>query len=314
MRRGDYAAAWAVSDRVLQERIARDEPCHDWPRHLQYIWRGEPLDDRRVLVRCYHGLGDTLQFVRLLALARQRAREVVLWVQPALIEILRSVTGIDRLLPLHAGAPDVEYDVDVELMELCHVLRVTPETLSAPGPLSRVPYIYVSPAAPRPPSDARLQVGMAWRSGDWNPDRSIPDELLAKLRAVPGVRWHSLQYPLVPPPIPANIMACREIHVMAARMQSLDLVISVDSMPAHLAGALGLQVWTLLHEQCDWRWMSCGERTPWYPTMRLFRQPRAGDWESVLAHVRHALASERHCARERRPARMFRRSEEGSHK
>jgi hypothetical protein len=291
MQRGDYVAAWAVSDRVLQERLAHTTVCFDWPRHLQYIWHGEPLDDRRVLVRCYHGLGDTIQFVRLLAPVRERAREVILWVQPALMELLRSVEGIDRLLPLHDGTPEVEYDVDVELMELCHVLRVTPETI--PG---AVPYIDVSPYGPPRSSrlrhDARLQVGLAWRSGDWQAHRSIPDELLSALDVVRDVRWHSLQYPVASPPLRASIMACREIHVMAARMQSLDLIISVDSMPAHLAGALGLPVWTLLHEQCDWRWMSCGERTPWYPTMRLFRQPHPGDWASVLTNVRAALERE----------------------
>lgn len=286
MRRGDYAAAWAVSDRVLQERLANGASCFDWPRHLQYIWRGEPLDDRCVLVRCYHGLGDTIQFVRLLAPVRERAREVILWVQPALMELLHSVKGIDRLLPLHDGEPEVEYDVDVELMELAHVLRVTPETIPA-----QVPYIYVSSRG-EPRQDSRLQVGVAWRSGDWNPDRSIPHDLLASLDNLHGVHWHSLQYPRITPPIRASIMGCREIHVMAARMMSLDLIISVDSMPAHLAGALGLPVWTLLHDQCDWRWLSCSERSPWYPTMRLFRQPRPGDWAGVLAKVRAALERE----------------------
>lgn len=291
MRRGDYAAAWAVSDRVLQERLAHGASCFDWPRHLQYVWLGEPLDDRRVLVRCYHGLGDTIQFVRLLALVRERAREVILWVPPALMELLSSVKGIDKLLPLHDGTPEIEYDVDVELMELCHVLRVTPGTIP-----SAVPYIdvspYVSPLSRRLRDEARLQVGLAWRSGDWQAHRSIPDELLSSLDAVREVRWHSLQYPVTSLPLHASIMACREIHVMAARMQSLDLVISVDSMPAHLAGALGLPVWTLLHEECDWRWMSCGEHSPWYPTMRLFRQPRPGDWAGVLANVRAALECE----------------------
>src|SRR5690606_20694420 len=86
MLRGDFAAAWSISDRVLRERIALGEPCDHWPRHEQYVWRGGSLRDLRVLVRCYHGLGDTIQFVRLLAPLRAETRRTILWAQPALCE------------------------------------------------------------------------------------------------------------------------------------------------------------------------------------------------------------------------------------
>src|SRR5215211_3290309 len=116
MRRGDFAAAWKISDELLLAR--RDEDQWKLQRWQQSIWNGSDVAGKKVLVRCYHGLGDTIQFIRYAALLKTLAAEVIVWVQPSLIPLLRSVAGIDRLLPLHDGVPDVEYDVDVELNEL----------------------------------------------------------------------------------------------------------------------------------------------------------------------------------------------------
>src|SRR5690606_19458527 len=115
-RQGDFVRAWEASDRILQRHAAN--PDFTKPRHLQSIWTGEPLDGKRVLIRCYHGLGDTIQFIRYAPRVREIAREVIVWAQPSLLPLFASVRGIDRLLPLHDGAPGVEYDVDVEVMEL----------------------------------------------------------------------------------------------------------------------------------------------------------------------------------------------------
>lgn len=287
MLRGDYAAAWNVSDRILAAR--GDAPTWHLPRHLQAVWRGAPLHGKRVLVRCYHGLGDTLQFVRYAPLVAEIAAELSVWAQPPLLPLLATVKGIDHLLPLHDGVPDAEYDVDVELMELPHVFRTTLDTIP-----NDIPYLHVPPLR-RWTHD--FAVGIAWAAGDWNPRRSIPFEMLAPLASVPGVSLHVLQrghhrddwrFGF------GTLAHVRDAYEEARFMRALDLVISVDSMPAHLAGALGVPVWTLLHHEPDWRWMSRGERTPWYPRMRLFRQPRAGDWEPVIARVVKELA---HAAR-----------------
>src|SRR3954452_2291314 len=120
MRGGDFERAWQLSDAVGTARVNRQ-----LPRHEQTIWDGTPLNDRSVLVRCYHGLGDTIQFARYLPLLRQRARKVVVWAQPTLLELLATVGGADLLLPLHNGAPGVDYDADVEIMELPQVFRTT---------------------------------------------------------------------------------------------------------------------------------------------------------------------------------------------
>src|ERR1700710_1001569 len=116
MRRGDFEAAWQISDAVLLERRANGPRWH-WPRHEQWVWDGRPLAGQRVLVRCYHGLGDTLQYARFLPVLAERCRELTVWVQPALVGLLRTMPTASRVLPLHDGSPDVDYDVDIEIME-----------------------------------------------------------------------------------------------------------------------------------------------------------------------------------------------------
>jgi hypothetical protein len=283
MHRGDFAAAWAISDRILRERILRAESSSRWPRHLQYIWHGESLRDRRVLVRCYHGLGDTIQFVRLLERLREHAAHTILWAQPALIDLLASVRGIDECLPLHDGTPECTYDVDIELMELAHYLRIEPDTAAR-----RIPYIYEDVPRHQRRNSHVLNVGIAWTSGPWNPARSISDTLISRLDGIPGIRWHSLQYE-VDCPFPVEPMVDKSLALTAQRMLQLDLVISVDTLTAHLAGALALPVWTLLPRNCDWRWRASGTQSCWYPTMRLFRQPTEGDWSSVVDEVHARL-------------------------
>jgi hypothetical protein len=285
MRRGDFATAWSVCDEVLARRLRERVPRHSGPRHLQYVWDGRPLVGARVLVRCYHGLGDTLQFVRFLPRLRARAREVVLWAQPALLPLLATADGVDRLLPLHDGVPEADYDVELELMELPHALRIGAGDL--PGP---IPYLHVAPVA-RGPSPGVRNVGLTWRAGEWDADRSVPDALMARLADAPGVRWSSLQYGVSAPAFAADDLACRDAATQARRMASLDLIVTVDTMTAHLAGALGLPVWLLLAEPADWRWMAAREDSPWYPTMRLFRQPSPGDWDGALTALLAALAA-----------------------
>ncbi|HZP67954.1 MAG TPA: hypothetical protein VFB32_16745 [Rudaea sp.] len=284
MQRGDFATAWRISDRVLAERQRLGVVEHAPPRHLQQVWNGQPLGGRRVLVHCYHGLGDTLQFVRLLPLLRERAAHVTLWVQPALIGLLHEVDGCDRLEALHDGEPAIERDADVELMELAHILR-----LDAAHVPARVPYLRLGVRA-RPRRSRVRRIGIAWQAGEWDPARSIPATDLAALADASHVRWCSLQFPPVRAPFAMSQLACRDLVEQARRMCGLDLVISVDTMVAHLAGALGLPVWLLLPSPCDWRWMCGRDDSQWYPTMRIFRQPRRGDWRSVIERVRTALA------------------------
>ena len=154
MRAGDFERAWEISDRVLRRRVASGETCWHWPRHLQFIWSGVPLTGQRVLVRCYHGLGDTIQFIRFAAALREIAREVLVWAQPALLPLVATADGVDRVLPLHDGTPDTEYDVDIEIMELPHALRTTLASLPQRVPYLQPPVIPCDPPSTyTPPTD-----------------------------------------------------------------------------------------------------------------------------------------------------------------
>jgi hypothetical protein len=283
MRHGRFEAAWAIADAVQAARRGVD--CTRWPRHEQFIWDGSPLHGRRVLIRCYHGLGDTVQFIRYAPFVRVLAREVIVWAQPSLIPLLRGMPGIDQLLPLHNGAPGVAYDVDVESMELAHLFRSTLTTLPA-----TVPYLSVPTATPRR-AGATFDIGLVWRGGNWDPRRDVPLTLLESLAELRGVRLHALQ-------VGSSLAEWRgepgtiiggDPLATARAMQQLDLVITIDSFPAHLAGALGRPVWTLLQHDADWRWMTDRSDSPWYPTMRLFRQPAPGDWAAPIAAIRQEL-------------------------
>ena len=286
MRGGDFfARAWDVSDEVLRSRAG--QRCDHLPRHFQWVWNGGSLAGKRVLIRCYHGLGDTLQFIRYAPLVRRIASRVMVWAQPQLIPLLESVAGIDALLPLHSGAPDAEFDIDVDIMELPHVFRSTIETLPA-----EIPYLHVEPA--ELPRDGNLHVGLVWKCGDWAPERSVPVGLLEPLGRMDGVTLHILQRGsgLAERPPGFGVLSGSDDIVAAARtIAALDLMITIDSMPAHLAGALGVRTWTLLQAQADWRWMDGREDSPWYPTMRLFRQQPDENWSGVIARVVAAVAA-----------------------
>jgi hypothetical protein len=282
LRAGDFKRAWTISDRNLREYCESGEPMHTGERHQQRIWRGETLAAKRVLVRCYHGLGDTIQFVRFIKPLRQIARQVILWCQPELLSLMQRVDGIDLAIPLHDGVPDVRYDVDIEVMELAHALRVTAEQIS-----QRVPYLSVGNTRALPPQRS-ASVGLVWEAGGWDPRRSVPPGMLVGLSSIPGLQLYSLQQGpgrQVAAAIAAEDIAVTDLELLAEAILDLDLVITVDTMVAHLAGALGAPVWTMLHADCDWRWPLIGGETVWYPTMRLYHQTTAGDWTAVIRQI-----------------------------
>lgn len=277
MRRGDFTSAWKISDALLHTNANQT----DLPRWFQRVWDGSAVEGKRVLLRCYHGLGDTIHFIRYAPLLKSLAAEVVLWTQPSLIPLLQSVRGIDRLLPLHDGAPDVEYDVDLELNELPHLFRTTLATIPAD-----VPYIFVEPAVL--PRRSHLRVGLIWQSGDWDNRRSVPFTEVKRLAQVPGIEWHILQRDASRAGWDGGLgsISGGDNPLDDARlMRALDLIISVDTMTAHLAGALGVPAWTLLPFDADWRWLLDRDDTPWYPTMRLFRQREEGKWDEVINKI-----------------------------
>jgi hypothetical protein len=299
MKLGRFEDAWRETDHSERQRLARNEPQEQLPFHLRRVWNGQPLDHKRVLIRCYHGLGDTLQFIRYAELLKLRAREVIVQCESRLIEVLEQVGGIDELIPLN-GADQVDYDVDAELMELPYAFRTQLKTIPA-----RVPYVTLPDELVEQKraeltalglDEDQLNVGVCWASGGWDGTRDIPDDHLTDLIGLPGVQLFSLQKGRREHQVDSGRLHLRKVETRAgtlcetaAAIACLDLVISVDTMIAHLGGALAKPVWTLLPYSADWRWMIRTSRSPWYPTMRLFRQPRPGDWVSVIENVAHEL-------------------------
>lgn len=276
MRRGDYAAAFAIGEAALAARdpARRDDPLIDY--HRRWVWNGRAFDGEDVLVRCYHGLGDTIQFARFLPLLRQRARSVTVEAPARLHNLLATIRGVDRLIAFDHDAPTKPFARDIEITELPQALRACPQDAA-------VPYLRASSAAI--PAGT---IGLCYSSGDWDHDRRVPPALLAPLceanRCLSLVAEPTDLVVLNPAGCPFDIDAT------ASLVAACSLVITVDTMIAHLAGALGRPTWLMLKAEPDWRWSPDRTDTPWYPTMRLYVQQRAGEWNSVVGRITHDLS------------------------
>ena len=265
---GRFERAWRESEAIA--RRGAPDPNR--------FWDGRPFTGKRVILRCLHGFGDTIQFIRFAPVLRNEAQRLIVETHPKMIDLLRGVEGIDEVISWLDPAP--EWDQQIEIMELPRALGATLDTIPA-----RVPYIAVE--APGASSRGVRNVGLLWASSGWDPARSIPARALEPLLGLPGYSFYNLQYGTDSGGLDIQSTAGQfgGIAHTAADIVQLDLVITVDTMVAHLAGALGKPVWTLLPFQADWRWMLDREDSPWYPTMRLFRQPEPGDWATVIERV-----------------------------
>jgi hypothetical protein len=277
MRRGDCATAWAISDAVLAGRSPAERDDPRLPYHLRWVWDRRDYRGLDVLIRCYHGLGDTIQFARFLPVLRPLVKSLILEAQPALMPLLAAIPGPDRLVPFRHDAPAPPSACDIEIMEIPHALRLPPEAALAP------PYLSVTPA-PVPKS----AIGFCWQAGDWDPERGVPVTLIQRLLQSGAVGRRPV-FTVQPTPSDLPVLnpdgAPMDMRQTAALIAGLGLVITVDTVFAHMAGALNRPTWLLLKHDADWRWMDGRCDTPWYPAMRLYRQPAPGDWQSVIARV-----------------------------
>ncbi|MEW9855365.1 glycosyltransferase family 9 protein [Novosphingobium sp. M1R2S20] len=269
-RRGNHEEAWRLCTEQAYRRSAKECDDPNLPYHQRWVWDLSDLEGRQVLVRCYHGLGDTIQFLRFVPELRRIAATVTLEIQPRLIPLL-SPELADRIIPFDPACPLGAAERNVEIMELSFALRVPP---SACAP----PYLQVDPAK-LPPGT----IGLCATSGDWDNERSIPAQLLAPLcDGRPCITLDSSRSPL---PV-QNPLGCPFDMIETARLVAgCSLVVTVDTMIAHLAGALGVPVWVLLKHEPDWRWAPETKQSEWYPSAQLYAQPRPGDWLAVVDAV-----------------------------
>ena len=291
LKSGDFARGWA-------EYEWRWRDCQrPRPDLAAAAWTGEALGGRTILLHAEQGFGDTLQFVRFAPMVAARGGRVVLEVPRPLVRLLRAVDGVAEVVA--CGDPLPPFDLHCPMASL--PLRVG---LSIDG-IPAAPYL-AGPVPRRPAAAAHgLTVGLVW-AGDPRPAalrsnlidrrRSTTPATLAPLLDLAGVRFVSFQVGAAPGELEPHGLADAVAGVAdfadtAARLAGIDLLITVDTAMAHLAGGLGLPVWMLSRHDGCWRWLERRADTPWYPTMRIFRQPAPGDWSAVIAEVRIALQS-----------------------
>jgi len=271
-----------------------------WRAQVKPAWDGAPLEGKTIVLFAEQGLGDAIQFARYAPLVAARGGRVIVECPSTLAALMASADSVSEVATAESELP--RFDVQAAMMSLPMIFGTTAESIPA-----RTPYLRAEPTRVefwrQTLGPAKLfRVGLAWAGNPRHVNdrrRSIDLKRMDALRHVSGVEWHSLQIgeearaqvrdggAWFHSPLPDT----GDCGNLAALMCSLDLIVSVDSMPAHLAGALGRPVWTLLPWAPDWRWQLEREDSPWYPSMRLFRQPRPGDWETVVQRVAHALRS-----------------------
>ena len=290
----------------------------------QPLWDGSPLQGKTILLHAEQGLGDTIQFIRYVSLVREAAfgsvkqnhdGRIIVECQSSLLPLLETVVGIDQLIAQDSPLP--AFDVHAPLLSLPHILGTTLETIPAHIPYlqappsrvvsaSQIPLPHLTPpqsgttphSSPLTPHSA-LKVGIVWTGNPAhknNPYRSCSIEPFRDLCQIPGVCFYSLQKGAAANDLQAAALPIHDLSQTladfadtAAAIAQLDLVITIDTAVAHLAGALGKPVWLLLSFAPDWRWLLERDDSPWYPTMRLFRQRQRGNWQGVFEQVTAAL-------------------------
>lgn len=297
LQQGNFAEGWAAYEwRWKTRSMLAGRRNFSQPQ-----WRGEPGNGRTLLIHAEQGYGDSLQFSRLLPLAAARGWQVLLEMQPPLLRLLRGLQGVATAIP--RGGPLPEFDAHIPLLSLPHVLGTNvrnipvPAYLRADAALARAWRSRLDEIAGK-----NIRVGLVWAgshtaaNAEIDRRRSIAPERLAPLLRIPGIHFVSLQKdgPPMPPELPIiDLMPeVTDFADTAALIAGLDLIISVDTAALHLAGALGKPVWLLNRFDSCWRWLAGQRTSPWYPSMRIYPQPRFGDWETVIAEVQRSLISE----------------------
>ena len=294
---GEYAEGWREYEwRLRLPELGGRAPVLPFRR-----WNGEDLRGKTLLVTAEQGIGDALQFIRLANVLAARGIRVVAQAPAALCPLLATAPGLAATIATGEALPPC--DAEIPLLSLARILDARPGDAGATAYLHSDPRLRLETAGRVDAAGLRkLRVGLAWAGAPQHLNdrrRSMPLAVLAPLFELPGIAWFSLLKGPRDEAI-ADVRGADSIISLApdtewsgtaALIDALDAVVSVDTSIAHLAGALGKPVLVMLPFAPDWRWGVAGDRTPWYPSARLFRQPGVGDWRPVVADVRDALIS-----------------------
>jgi Flp pilus assembly protein TadD len=296
---GQFEEGW----KEHEWRFKRGEESTIYPYDFRIpLWDGSRFDGKRLFVHSEQGFGDTLQFIRYLPMVKSRGGSVIFETFGPLLEIIRGLPGIDELVEISPNrSPADSCDYYVPIMSLPMLFATDIRTIP-----SNIPYLFVDPIKVgqwknRINSKDFKKIGIVWagkpvHGNDKN--RSCELEHFLPLARIPGVEMYGLQKGDAARQAETSAgmkgiinfdRELKDFSETAAAIENLDLIISVDTALVHLAGAMGKPVWTLLPYAPDWRWLLEREDTPWYPTMRLFRQPARGDWGSVFDKIKDQL-------------------------
>jgi tetratricopeptide (TPR) repeat protein len=263
-------------------------------------WRGEAAIGQTLLIQAEQGFGDTIQFCRYASLAAARGLRVILEVQQPLVRLLRSLKGVEQVVAAGEALPS--FDLQISMLSQPRVFGTTVETIPQECPYLHAEDRLVASWRERLGDDPRLRVGLVWAGNPRREDptltaidrrRSMAPEQLAPLFDIPEIKFFSLQKygAAMPSTYPLNDMMgeMNDFADTAGLIANLDLVIAVDTAVAHLASALGKPVWMLDRFDACWRWLVGRDDTPWYPTLKIFRQKKAGDWDAPISEIAHQL-------------------------
>jgi tetratricopeptide (TPR) repeat protein len=298
---GDFASGWRNYEWRWKSKAHNSIP-RAFP---QPLWKGEKLTSGRLLIWGEQGVGDEIMFAGLIPDVIRTGNRCILDCDARLKPLFaRSFTDIDIVSSRGPGHdPELDFAAHLPSGSLPGLFRATQASFAA----TTSPYL-IADSMERARfhagyADGRRLVGLAWHTNNQKtgPSRSIDLSLFAPLFERPDIRWVSLQYgdhdklenqaavANAPIFIDRSVDQFSNMDVFAAQIAAMDMVVTIDNSTAHLAAALGIPTWLLLPFAPDWRWLLTREVTPWYPTMRLFRQPRRGDWQSVIQRVKNAL-------------------------
>ncbi|MEZ4885376.1 MAG: tetratricopeptide repeat protein [Chitinophagales bacterium] len=284
---GEWKEGWKLFDSRLAFRNQSLNPDTEAP-----FWKGENLEEKSILVWNEQGFGDTLQFVRYVPILQQKGAKVYLRVQPTLQRLIQANFEDIQVFTSKETTPQADFQIPI--MSLPQFFGNSPHPLQHPLFTTQL-----STVAPRPSSTA-AKIGIVWSGNPHHPDdqkRSIPARFFTRLLKLKKIEWYSLQVGKASKDLQdsklIDLASSIENFVdTTTHIDTLDLIISVDTAVAHLAGSMHKKIWLLLDYAPDWRWGLEDADTVWYPTMRIFRQSKAGDWNGVMNEVLKALKIE----------------------
>jgi hypothetical protein len=298
LRQGEYARGWEMYEhREAMPEVSQFSRQINRPRYT-----GGNLNKRVILLLGEQGLGDTIMFARYAPLLAKRGGQVILAAHPEIADLLRTIPGVTRVVRFGEAMPN--FHTYARLLSLPKIFDTTLWNIPHDVPYIRAPWGRVEHWRARLANDPPgKKIGLVWAGSAKHTNdarRSMHLADFSPLGEIHGATFYSLQKgarqeETQNPPGNLRLMdlgnEIRDLTDLAALLDVLDLLITVDTAPAHVAGAMGKNVWTLLPQTPDWRWMLNRADSPWYPSMRILRQPAMNDWAAVVLQLRDALAA-----------------------